>query len=188
MRGEAPVDEREAVARLQRGDIGGLEVLVRRYQLRAVRAAYGVTRDRALAEDVVQAAFIRAYERIDQFDPARPFGPWFLRAVLNDAIKVATRRERQVPIDALDESRAHQGPDVGWEAAETAGEVWAALGALPPAQRAVLVQRYVLGLSEAEMAAAHARPPGTIKSRLHAARGRLRTLLRPVSTDGEIVP
>jgi RNA polymerase sigma-70 factor (ECF subfamily) len=161
---------------------------VRRYQLRAVRAAYGVTRDRALAEDVVQAAFIRAYERINQFDPARPFGPWFLRAVLNDAIKVATRRERQVPIDALDESRAHNGPDVGWEEAETASEVLAALGALPPVQRAVLVQRYMLGLSEAEMAVAHARPPGTIKSRLHAARGRLRTLLHPVSTDGEIVP
>jgi RNA polymerase sigma-70 factor (ECF subfamily) len=69
-----------------------------------------------------------------------------------------------------------------------AGEVWAALGALPPAQRAVLVQRYVLGLSEAEMAAAHDRPPGTIKSRLHAARGRLRTLLRPASTDGEVLP
>jgi RNA polymerase sigma-70 factor (ECF subfamily) len=88
------VDERDAVARLQRGDIGGLETLVRLYQVRAVRAAYLITRDAALADDIMQAAFLRAYERIGQFDATRPFGPWFLRGVVNDAVKAAARGAR----------------------------------------------------------------------------------------------
>jgi DNA-directed RNA polymerase specialized sigma24 family protein len=54
------MDERRAVERLKTGDIGGLEALVRSHQTRAVRAAYLILRDRALAEDVVQAAFVRA--------------------------------------------------------------------------------------------------------------------------------
>ena len=184
------MEEQEAIARLKRGDVGGLEALVRQYQVRAVRTAYLITRDRALAEDIVQAAFLRAYERIGQFDAGRPFGPWFLRSVVNDAIKVTARRERQVPLEAgvegekasLTDFLADPGPGPAdlVEAAETRQAVWATLGKLPPAQRAAIVQRYYLGLSEAEMANELACPPGTVKWRLHAARKRLRTLLRPL--------
>jgi RNA polymerase sigma-70 factor (ECF subfamily) len=180
------MEERQAIARLQAGDIGGLEVLVRRYQARAVRAAYLIVRDRALAEDLAQAAFLRAYERIGQFDADRPFGPWFLRGVVNDAIKAAERGGRLVPLDDLapGASRAlaapAPGPEELAERAETRESLWAALGALSPAQRAAIVQRYYLGLSEAEMADALALPPGTVKSRLHAARERLRVLLSPL--------
>src|SRR5690349_19424198 len=95
------MEEQTAIALLQRGDIAGLATLVRLYQVRAIRAAYLITRDRALAEDVVQAAFIRAYQRIGQFDPRRPFGPWFLRCVTRDAVKVASRSARDVPLAAL---------------------------------------------------------------------------------------
>jgi RNA polymerase sigma-70 factor (ECF subfamily) len=184
------MEEREAIARLKRGDIGGLEALVHKYQVRAVRTAYLITRDRALAEDIVQAAFLRAYERIGQFDTGRPFGPWFLRSVVNDAIKATARRERQVSLEASPEGEGTSlanlladpgpGPDDLVEAAELRQTVWAALGRLPPAQRAAIVLRYYLGLSEAEMADELACPPGTVKWRLHAARKRLRTLLRPL--------
>ncbi len=64
-------------------------MLVRRHQVEALRVAVLITRDRALAEDIVQAAFLRAYERIDQFDADRPFAPWFLRGVVRDAVKLA---------------------------------------------------------------------------------------------------
>jgi RNA polymerase sigma-70 factor (ECF subfamily) len=184
------MEEQEAIARLKRGDIGGLEALVRKYQVQALRTAYLITRDRALAEDIVQAAFLRAYERIGQFDAGRSFGPWFLRSVVNDAVKAAARRERQISLEA---SRGGEGasladlladpspgPDDLMEAAELRQAVWAALGKLPPAQRAAIVLRYYLGLSEAEMADELACPPGTVKWRLHAARKRLRTLLRPL--------
>jgi len=184
------MEEQKAIARLKRGDISGLEALVRKYQVQAVRAAYLIIRDRALAEDIVQAAFLRAYERIGQFDAGRPFGPWFLRSVVNDAVKAATRRERQVPLEAsteggetsLAELLADPNPSPAdlAEAAEIRQAVWTALGKLPPAQRAVIVLRYYLGLSEAEMAGELACPQGTVKWRLHAARKSLRTLLRPL--------
>src|SRR3954467_7626853 len=94
------MDEREAIARLAGGDISGLELLVSRYQVQAVRAAYLVCRNSALAEDIVQEAFLRAYERIEQFDPDRPFHPWFLRMVVNDALKAASRAGKVVSLDA----------------------------------------------------------------------------------------
>jgi RNA polymerase sigma factor (sigma-70 family) len=88
------MDERAAADRLKRGDVGGLEMLVDRYHTRATRAAYLVVRDAALAEDVAQGAFVRAFERIGGFDAGRPFGPWFMKLVLNEAITVARKRER----------------------------------------------------------------------------------------------
>lgn len=192
------MEEQDAIMRLKQGDIAGLEALVRRYQVQAVRTAYLVTRDLPLAEDIVQAAFLRAYERIGQFDAARPFGPWFLRSVVNDAVKAARRYERQVPLGDCEERSGDQvsladtladqgaGPADLLEAAELRQAVWQALGQLPPSQRAVIVLRYYLELNESEMADALACPKGTVKWRLHAARGRLRTLLdslRLVVTD-----
>src|SRR5258708_24068750 len=91
------MEGRRTVGRLQRGDVGGLEFLVGQYQVRAMRTAYLITHDSSLAQDIVQAAFVKAYERIGQFDPNRPFGPWFLRSVLHDAIKAATKRQRLLP-------------------------------------------------------------------------------------------
>ena len=72
------------------------------------------------------------------------------------------------------------GPEELAVAAATREAVWTALGQLPPAQRAVIVMRYYLELSEAEMADCLACPPGTVKWRLHAARTHLRRLLRPL--------
>jgi RNA polymerase sigma-70 factor, ECF subfamily len=186
------VEERGAVERLKRGDVGGLEALVRMHQTRALRAAYLIVRDRSLAEDIVQDAFVRAYERIGSFDETRPFGPWFMKVVVNDAIKAASRRERAVPAEQGDDDLLARladpgaGPEGLAEEAEERRRVWAALEKLPPAQRAAIVQRYYLGMSEAEMAGGEASPPGTIKWRLHAARKSLSKLLRPGSrTQGE---
>ena len=185
------MDERRAIERLKQGDIGGLEALVRSHQTRAVRAAYLVCRDRALAEDVVQAAFVRAYEKIARFDPERPFGPWFMKVVVNDAIKIASRRERTVRFQQSEEDPVtllvdpETGPHVLAEETEERQRVWAALEKLPPAQRAAVVQRYYLGMSEAEMSESVSSPPGTIKWRLHAARKRLSKLLRSESRAQE---
>lgn len=183
------MDEKQAIAKLKRGDIKGLETLVHLHQVRALRTAYLVTGDRALAEDIVQAAFIRVYERIEQFESDRPFSPWFLRSVINDAIRAVQRRQRSVSLDdnrgdpetALENFLADDayGPADLVETIDTTEAIWKALGKLSPVQRAAIVQRYYLGLSEAEMADRAERPPGTIKWRLHAARKRLHTLLSP---------
>jgi len=180
------MEERSAIERLKRGDIGGLEMLVRMHHTRAVRAADLIVRDTALAEDVVQSAFVRTYERIGQFDLDRPFGPWFMRIVVNDAVKAISRRERNISFYEGDPENLlarladpSAGPHEVAEEAETQRRVWRAMEELPPAQRAVIVQRYYLGMSEAEMSQSGESPAGTIKSRLNAARKRLSKLLRP---------
>lgn len=179
------MDERTAVDLLKRGDIGGLEMLVKEHQTHAVRTAYLIVRDRPLAEDVVQGAFVKAYEKISSFDAARPFGPWFIKIVVNAAIKAAKRRERTVPLQNRDDKPDTQladtalGPQELAEASEDRRKVWAALENLPPVQRAAIVERYYLGMSEKEMAKSGMSPPGTIKWRLHAARKSLANFLGP---------
>lgn len=178
------MDERAAIDRLKGGDVGGLEILVRAHQTRAVRTAYLIVRDRPLAEDVVQSAFVKAYEKIRNFDSRRSFAPWFTKMVVNDAIKATKRRERTTSIPNRDEpdiqlADTALGPQELAEASEDRRRVWAALEKLAPAQRAAIVQRYYLGMSESEMAKSGMAPPGTIKWRLHAARKSLAKLLGP---------
>lgn len=176
------MDEREAIDRLRRGDIGGLELLVRRYQWEAVRVATLILRDPQLAEDVAQDAFVRVFERIDQFDAARPFAPWFFRIVANDAIKLAQRRQRQMNLPRdFDQASELFGPPDLIEMLEQFDSIQAALAQLPPAQRAAVVMRYYLGLTDREAADHLGSTRGTIKWRLHAARQRLRMLLRPAA-------
>jgi RNA polymerase sigma-70 factor, ECF subfamily len=187
--------DRTAVARLKDGDIGGLEVLVRRYQLKAVRAAYLITRDRLLAEDLVQTAFLRAFERIDQFDITREFGPWFLRSVINDALKAVNRAGRSISWEQVFDDPAGETPELTlseagpaelFEQTETRLTIGAALDRLTPPQRAVIVLRFYLGFSEAETAEQLECPPGTVKWRLHAARQHLQTLLGELRPDPKL--
>lgn len=179
-------EERAAIERLKRGDAGGLETLVRRHNDRAVGAAYLVVRDRALAEDVAQGAFVRAFEKIHRFDAERPFAPWFMKIVVNGAVEAARRRGRVTSREVAGDEEVlvrladtGAGPHESAEGAEARRRVWSALGQLPPVQRAAIVQRYYLGMSEAEMAESAASPTGTIKSRLNSARKGLSRLLRP---------
>ena len=144
------MDERGAIALLKQGDIGGLEYLVEKYQVRAVRAAYLVCRDASLAEDIVQSAFIRAFERIATFDDTMPFGPWFLRSVTNDALKAAARRERTVPLDFVPAENVTVSPglDERLESLETSAAINEAIAQLPPEQRAAIVMRYYLDMTD----------------------------------------
>jgi len=181
------MDEREAVMRLRAGDIRGLSTLVSLYQEKAIQSAYLVTGDPRLAEDIVQTAFVRAYERFHQFDDGRSFEPWFVRIVVNDAIKVARRQGRQVSLDAGEHSLAelltdaNPGPAVRMEEAEFRQAVRTALKRLTPQQRAAIVMRYFLEMTEDEIADTAHSARGTVKSRLHRARERLRVLLKPLA-------
>jgi RNA polymerase sigma-70 factor (ECF subfamily) len=184
------MDEEEAILKLRDGDIHGLEVLVKKYQLKAIRAAYLVTHDRAMAEDIVQSAFIRTCDRIDTFVSSRPFGPWFLRCVVNDAIKALNRQKRFLSLDDVERNRKHishnssgysePGLTPRLVAAETREVLWEALRKLPPKQRAAIVLRYYLGLSIREIANEVDAPEGTIKWRLYAARKRLKIMLKTI--------
>jgi RNA polymerase sigma-70 factor (ECF subfamily) len=180
------MDELEAVKHLKEGDIGSLSVLVGLYQKKAIQSAYLITGDSPLAEDVVQTAFVRAYQRISQFDDGRPFWPWFVRIVMNDAVKAAQRLKREVSLDAGEPSLAElladgdPGPAAQMEDADFRLAVRKALACLTPRQREAVVLRYFLDMTEDEIAAAMDSPPGTVKSRLYRARESLRALLLPL--------
>ena len=178
------MDEKQAVQRLKLGDIRGLEYLVNCHQLKAVRVAYLITRDSGLAEDIVQEAFIHVFHSIRTFDETRPFEPWFLRSVVNASVKMMQRSTWQIQVgDEADESLyvelAAKVESVEEQVAsiEIQNQIWEALRKLSPRQRAVIVQRYYLEMSEKEMALESGTAMGTVKWLLHAARERLRSLL-----------
>lgn len=178
------IDEFKAIKRLKQGDIGGLETLVSQYQVKAVRTAYLITREVGLAEDVVQDCFVQAYRSIRRFDSSRPFEPWFMRSVVNAAVKVMQRSARQVEAgDEADESlfveiaARVESVEEQVESIEVQNQIWDAMQKLSPRQRAVIVQRYFLEMSEKEMAEESGAAAGTIKWLLNAARERLRGLL-----------
>ncbi len=184
------MDEQQAILRLKQGDIGGLEVLVNRYQTRAVRTAYLITGDAALAEDIVQEAFVRAFHAVRGFQAGRPFEPWFLRSVANASIKAMKKARRQVHLgDEIDQQTFAEiltrvrSPEAQVESDQLQSQVWEALNRLSARQRAVVVQRYFLEMSEKDMAASSNTASGTIKWLLHAARDRLRTMLAERSDE-----
>lgn len=178
------MDDAQAVARMKRGDPGGLEAIVVRYQRKAVETAFLITQDAALAQDVAQETFVRLYQRIDRFDEARPFAPYLLRSVANaslNAIQKEARYAKAAPEEDTGEledllSQAASVEDQV-ESAQLREAVLKALGRLSPRQRLAIIQRYYLEMSEQEMAESFEAPPGTIKWLLNAARLRLRGLL-----------
>jgi len=183
------VDEQQAIQRLKDNDIGGLEFLVMCYQVKAVRTAYLITRDLGLAEDVVQDSFLQAYRSINGFDAARPFEPWFMRGVVNASVKVMQKSARQVPLSGTSQvgddaeelfsqlAERVESVESQVESSEVQRQIWDAMQKLSPRQRAVIVQRYFLEMSEKEMAVESGAAAGTIKWLLNAARERLRGLL-----------
>lgn len=171
------VDEEELLGRCRAGDQQGFTELFNRYKVRALRLAYAVTGDPALAEDATQEAFIQAFRAIGNIRPGAPFGPWFYAILTNRARRLAIRRRwRWLPLLS-----AEALPDVGaakaLDSAEN-GHVWEATRRLPVELRVVVALRYVLDMSEAEMASVLNLPTGTVKSRLHRARELLKKQLR----------
>lgn len=143
-----------------------------------------ITGDLGLAEDIVQDSFLRAFRAIHGFDAARPFEPWFLRSVVNASVKTMQRSARQVQVgDEADESllaelaQRVESVEAQVESIEVQNQIWDVMQKLSPRQRAVIVQRYFLEMSEKEMAAEAGSAVGAIKWMLNAARERLRGLL-----------
>ena len=174
---QAPSDD-ELIRRALAGDRDSYGMLVRRHQEVAFRTAYALCGDAAEAEDATQDAFVKAHGALKRFRPGAPWRPWLLAIVANEARnrrRAAGRREHLALRVARRPAPAHA------EAAETVVLVHAeqerlaaALGRLDPPHRDVVVLRHVLGLSEAECAAALDVRPGTVKSRLSRALDHLR--------------
>lgn len=190
------MEEHQAITKLKRGDIVGLEFLVKKYYLPAVRAAFLIIQEKSLAEDVVQTSFINLVNKIDQFDETKAFRPWFLRSVVNRAISVTRKRSRDILVDESEffeeiastlepaSSNGHN-PEESIISEELSLTIQLALEKLSPQQRAAIVMRYYLDFSENEISQEMERPKSTVKWTLYSAREKPRQILLPadIKTD-----
>ena len=159
--------------------------LYERTMMPHLKAAYNLarwlTRNDQDAEDVVQEAFVRAYQALDRFNLAQAFGPWLNRIVANAALDLARRRKVRAT-DELNESLAGSFRDPG-EADELRRRLREALAQLPERMRSVLVLHDIEGFAHAEIGQMLGIPEGTARSDLHHARHRLRGMLQDLHDE-----
>ena len=184
-----PPTEAVLLSRACGGDLDAYEQLVRLHQQIAFRTALVLTRDRADAEEAAQDAFVKAWRALPRFDRSRPFRPWLLAIVANEARnrrRSAGRRELlAVRAGAAPAAVPVAGsPEGALLVAERDASLAAALERLGERDRQVIACRYLLELSEAETAAALGCRAGTVKSRLSRALERLRAQPEIGALDG----
>ena len=173
--GEAPsASEVRLVHAARNGDHDAFGELVLRYERRVLKVVRRFVLDLEQATDLVQESFLRAFERIEQFDPARRFGPWLFRLAVNltyDHLRKVRRRGRwslftDVGQDRpLDPSIADPRGDI-----DLSQEVQIVLAEIPEAYRTVLILRDLEGFCTSEVAAITDRSEATIRWRLAEAR------------------
>lgn len=167
------------------GSQSACRVLVARYATPAVNLAARLVNDRALGEDLAQEAFVRAFAKLDTYDPDRKFSSWFFQIVHNVTIDYLRRRRLDtVSLDALHASghaipaaSRSAAPDALAEQKGLALALEEALAGIRPEYREAVILRYQDGLSQPEVAEVMGVPVGTVKTYLHRARKELAQLM-----------
>lgn len=177
--------DEEVVERVRAGDTALYEVIMRRYNQRLYRVARAIVRDEGEAEDVMQDAYVRAYQSLYQFAGAAPFSSWLTRIAVNEALRRLRLRERN---PQLDDARNDQEdsmsfldpsptPEQGASMSELGHLLEEAVLGLPMPYRAVVMLRDVEELSTAETAAALDLTEQNVKVRLHRGHAMMRDWL-----------
>ena len=185
-------DDAALIERCRAGDIAAFEPLVEKYRQRVWRLAYNVVRDREEAWDVAQEAFVRAWQALPNFRGQSAFYTWLFRIVMNvaaDRIRARSARGRafgteripeedwdRVLVDQPDDAR----PDAAAAGSEQRARIEQALATLSADHRRIVVLSDIEGLSYKEIAEVLEIPMGTVMSRLHNARKRLKAALGPL--------
>lgn len=183
MDAEAADADAAAVRRVQDGDPRGVAELYDRHGAAAFGLARRITGDAALAEDVVQEAFIAMWRQAARFDPARGnMRSWLMTIVHHRAIDAVRRRtgrsERALETTGDRASDEHGRPDEMVAATLDAEAVRDAIGRIPAEQRTVIELAYFEGLTHVEIAAREGIPTGTVKSRMRLGLEKMREYLR----------
>jgi RNA polymerase sigma-70 factor, ECF subfamily len=160
-------------ARHDRAD--AVEGLIRRHWHGAYRAAYLILQDAGAAEDATQEAMLAAIGAIDRFDPRRPFVPWLHRIVVNRALDRyrADARRPEFANEHIDPPE----PTAPADAESLSPRIAAALAALDPEQRAIVVLRHLFDYNSREIARMLELPPATVRTRLRRTLDQLRAML-----------
>jgi RNA polymerase sigma-70 factor, ECF subfamily len=167
----------ELVQGCRRGDRKACEQLVLQYQKPVYNVALRLLRNVEDAKDVVQTAFMKAFEHLAQYDPRFKFYSWIYRIAVNEALDTLgsrTGRQEELPPETADEAA---GPDRLLEGQQSMHAIEGALAGIKPEMRAVIVLRHFSQLSYHDMSDVLQLPEKTVKSRLHEARLQLRDAL-----------
>jgi RNA polymerase sigma-70 factor (ECF subfamily) len=183
-------DDAALIERCRAGDLAAFEPLVEKYRQRVYRLAYNVLRDPEEAWDVSQDAFIRAFQALSSFRGDSAFYTWLFRIVMNvarDRARQHAARGRAFGTERVEEEDwdrvlAGQGtaPDTRAVQVEERERIGRALSTLSEQHRAIIILSDLEGLSYREIAEVLSIPMGTVMSRLHNARRRLRDALGPL--------
>jgi RNA polymerase sigma-70 factor (ECF subfamily) len=178
-------DETELLERARNGDSQAFGALVERYQRRVVGVAQAVVHNQDDAVELAQETFVRAYENLSKFESRSSFSTWLYRIAANLAIDFRRREGRHQVLrgeDAETEISRIPSPrgDSYQETARTelSQRINGALKELTSEHRAVILLREVEGLSYDEISDVLHVPRGTVMSRLHYARSRMREILK----------
>ena len=175
-----PNDDGALVARMRECDAEALREIVRLYQERIFALIYGIVRDEHEVQDVAQEVFLKVFSRIDAFDGRSRFYTWLYRVAANAAKDHLKKRKRR-PAIALEDQTVlpdrEAGPQERAATEETRKMVRDAIDSLPDKYRVVLTLRELEGLAYNEIAAVLKVSLGTVESRLHRARERLKRRL-----------
>jgi RNA polymerase sigma-70 factor (ECF subfamily) len=187
----AAADEGAVVARAKAGDAAAYSELVSRYERKIFRLAMNITRNREDAEDVMQEAFLKAYQHLDNFQGDSKFYTWLVRIAVNEALmRLRKRRPGEFSIDEPAEGEddvmpreiADWGPspEQRFARSEMNGILTEAIEKLDPAFRVVFVLRDVEELSTEDTARLLGLSIPAVKSRLLRARLKLRGRLNRI--------
>jgi RNA polymerase sigma-70 factor, ECF subfamily len=174
--------DQEIVGRIKAGDTALYEIIMRRYNQRLYRVARAILRDDAEAEDVMQDAYVRAYQHLDQFADRAPFSAWLTRIAVNEALARLRLRKRNPQLDdtelegelSMNVVETSPDPEQIASGAELGQLLEEALLDLPEQYRTVVMLRDVEELSTAETAAALDLTEHNVKVRLHRGRAMAR--------------
>ncbi len=181
--------EAELVRRARKGDVAAREELAQRHRDPAFFLALQLLGNRDDALDVAQDAMLRFFKHLHRFDVSRPVRPWLFQIVRNRVLDLFRRRKvrKHDSIDAAeqDDERADlqlvdESVDLERDAsqAQLQKRIWLSLQELSQAQREIIVLRDYQDLAYSEIAETLNIPIGTVMSRLHGARKRLRKILQ----------
>lgn len=178
--------DRAVLVRIADGELDALDELYDRYRTMAYSIAYRITNDAALAEDVLQEAFLGAWRNAARYAEGRgSVKTWLLAIVHHRAIDAVRRRRPTVDLPEREDAPPTQltVPDVWAEVSANldADAVRGALGSLPDAQREAIELGYFGGLTQQEIAERTGTPLGTVKSRMRLG---LLSLRRALTTEG----
>jgi RNA polymerase sigma-70 factor (ECF subfamily) len=186
---EAAIQELALVDAAKGGDVQAFEQLIKKYDRNVFRIAQHITQNREDAEDVVQDAFLKAYENLEQFQGHSKFYTWLVRIAVNESLMKLRKRRTGKMVSIDEDIQTEEGsmpreiadwsptPEQNYRQSELAEILKKTINGLPPGFRTVFVLRDVEGLSTEETAEMLSLSVPAVKSRLLRARLQLRERL-----------